>query len=424
MLTLTWFIVFLILLFLGVPMAVSIGMAAIVAFTFANISGLIVPLNMIASLDSFLLLAVPFFIFTGIIMKKAQIADKLFDFANAIVGWLPGGLGSVNVVISMIFGGISGSSSADVAGLGPLEIHAMEIRKYPKDYSTAITVASSILSSVIPPSVILIIYAFASGVSPAAVLAAGLFPGILLGIGMIILNTIMAFKYNFGSSVEFSLRNIWEKFKIAFPALLTPVILLVGIFLGTFTPTEVGAAAVFYTIFISAFVYKTLNFKCLVNCFYETIRMTGATLIIVGSSALVSYIIGFENIPALLVDFFVSLTDSPLVILLVLNVLLIILGSLVEGVSIILLVAPILVPLILKFGINPVQFGVIMIANLALGLITPPVGVCLYIGVGISGVPYQRLVRSLIPFFVTILICLIIINLWPGLSLFLPNLLF
>jgi len=421
--TVTMLIIFMLLTLLGVPIAVALGIASLGALWIGGSLDLILlALRFFAAPQSFMLIAVPLFIFVGIIVTEGKASDILFDFADSLCAGTRGGLGYANVLGSMIFGGISGSSTADAAGLGLVEVRAMVARGYPRDWSAACTVASSTLAVVIPPSVIMVIYAVAASQSAVKCLVAGLLPGILITIGLMAQWYIVARKSNWPVSQPFSLRNIFTKLKAAWPLVLLPIVFLAGLLFGFLTPTEGASAIAIYSFILCVFGYRTVKVKQLVRIFVETAKITGSLLFMICTSSLASYIMSRENIPVVFTEWILSLTQSPVVILIFINIFLLILGCLMEGIVIVLLTTPVFLPLFVKIGIDPIHAGVIMITTLAIGLITPPVGVCLFATSVATEIPMEEILRVMPSFLLFLFITLVMINAFPFISLALPAL--
>ena len=396
--SLIWLLLFLLLLLLSVPVSAAIGLAACVAILIKQPFLLnTVPSMMVGSLDSFLLVAIPLFMLAGNAMERGGASKRIFDFASAISGWMRGGLGAVNVVGSMIFGGISGSSVADAAGLGPIEINAMVARGYPKDYSAAVTVASSTLAVVIPPSILMVIYAIAANQSVGGCLIAGLIPGIIIGLGMVLMNYFISRRRGWGADVPFSLRNIFHEGKRSFWALLTPVVLLVGTLSGVFTPTEAAAVTVLYVVVISLLVYREMKFKDLLSVYRGVVSGVGSAVLIITTAALAAFLLTVDQVPQQVAMFLVEGVKYPWLILLMINVFLLIVGMFMDVTSAIIILTPLLLPVVRSIGIDPIHFGVILVANLAIGLITPPVGVCLFVTCGVARISMEDLVRAVLP---------------------------
>ena len=363
-----------------------------------------------------MLVAIPLFMFAGITMSHGGLARRIFDFAESLVGFMPGSLGSVTVTASMIFGGMSGSSVADVAGLGPIQIKEMVNRNYPLPYASAITIASSILAVIIPPSILMIIYATIANISVGEALAAGLIPGIMIGFLLIALNTYFAFRNKWRQTLRFSGKHLVRTGMQGFPALLAPVIILGGIFTGLFTPTEASAIAFVYCLIVGFLIYRELNLKKLYTIIYEGGRTTGIVALELASGLMFSNLMTIEGIPETLTASLLGLSENPIAVMIFINVVLLVAGAFLNpGFSIIVL-TPLLLPVAQNIGYDPVHFGVIMVANLAIGLITPPVGACLFVGSAVSGLPVEKLIRSLLPFYLVLLLGLILIVIMPSLS--------
>ncbi|HLF32937.1 MAG TPA: TRAP transporter large permease [Cyclobacteriaceae bacterium] len=411
-------ILFFVFMMLGVPVSVSMVLGLIFSLLVFDVYPLASIITLFySSLDSYLLVAIPLFMLAGISMSYGGIARRLFDFSESILSFLPGSLGAVIIMANMIFGGISGSSVAAVAGLGSVALKEMVTRKYPLKYSIAIIVASSTMAVIIPPSILMIIYASIADTSAGEMLAAGLIPGIIISLLLMVVNTFYAFKYKWYETKKISIKNISRTGVLGLPALLAPVIILGGIFLGTFTPTEASAIAFIYCLGVGFFIYRELNAKGLYSLFYEGGRITGIVALELGSGLLFSNIITIEGIPETLSASISGITTSPWIIMLMLNLVLLIAGMFLNPGFAIIVFTPLLLPLAQSAGYDAVHFGVIMVINLALGLITPPVGGCLYIGSVVSGLKIEQMVKDLLPFYLVLAIALILVILFPQISL-------
>lgn len=410
-------ILFAIFMVLEVPVSVSLILGVVISVLVFDIYPVISIVTLFYnSLDSYLLVAIPLFMLAGIAMSYGGVARRIFDFSEAILSFLPGSLGSVNVMASMLFGGMSGSSVADVAGLGSLEIKEMVNRKYPLQYATAITVTSSTMAVIIPPSILLIIYATIANISVSAMLAAGLLPGLFITALLISVNTGFAVRHKWSSATRFSLKKATRTGVYGLPALLAPIIILGGIFLGTFTPTEASAIAFVYSLLIGAFFYRELNLSKLYRVVYEGGRTSGIVVLELAAGLLLSNLMTIEGIPEILTQAITSLTTNPYAIMLLINVILLIAGMFLNPGFSIIVFTPLLLPMAESVGYDPLHFGVVMVTNLALGLITPPVGACLYIGSVVSGLRVEQMIRNLIPFYVILAIALIVIIFLPQMS--------
>lgn len=416
--TLLTVILFFVFMILGVPISVSLMLGLITSLLVFDMYPLISVITLFYnSLDSYLLVAIPLFMLAGISMSYGGVARRIFDFSESLLSYLPGSLGAVNIMASMIFGGLSGSSVADVAGLGSVEIKEMVKRKYPLKYATAITVASSTMAVIIPPSILLIIYATIANTSVGATLAAGLVPGLFITGLLIVVNTVFSVRGHWSAPTRFSFRGLVHASIYGFPALLAPALILGGIFLGTFTPTEASAIAFVYCLLIGALLYREMDLRKLYRIIYEGGRTTGIVALELAAGLLFSNLITLEGIPGIMTDFITSLTQSPYLIMLWINVILLVAGMFLNPGFSIIVFTPLLLPLAQSIGFDAIHFGIIMTANLALGLITPPVGACLYIGSVVSGLRIEQMIRDLVPFYLVLLAALILIILLPALSL-------
>lgn len=415
--TLLTVILFFVFMFMGVPVSVSMILGLILSVLFFDMYAMIsVATLFYSALDSYLLVAIPLFMLAGIAMSFGGVARRIFDFSESVLGFLPGSLGAVNIAASMIFGGLSGSSVADVAGLGSVEIKEMKTRNYPLRYATALTIASSTMAVIIPPSILLIIYATIANASVGEMLAAGLVPGLFVAGLLVITNTYLAIRNRWSPLKNFSFRQMIQTGTIGIPAMLAPVIILGGIFFGTFTPTEASAVAFIYCIVIGIFFYRELNFSKLYRIVYEGGRTTGIVALELAAGLLFSNLIAIEGIPDILTESISNFTQNPIIIMLMINFILLFAGMFLNPGFSIIVFTPLLLPLAESIGYSPIHFGIIMVTNLALGLITPPVGACLYMGSVVSGLRVEKIIRNLIPFYFILIVALICIILLPQLS--------
>jgi len=418
-------ILFIILIFFRFPIALAIGLACAgtIAF-FSDIPIIVMVQRMVIGIDSFVLLAIPLFILTGKLMNAGGITDRLFSFARGLVGHVRGGLGQANIIASMIFSGMSGSAVADAGGLGVIEIKAMTDQGYPKEFSGAITIASSVIGPVIPPSIPMVLYGALAEVSVGRLFMGGIIPGILVGISLMILVYTMSIKRNYPRDKRISFKEFLIRFEKAFLPTLTPVIILGGIISGIFTPTEAAAVAAVYAFALSFFVYRTLKIKNIPKILLDTMITTAIVTFIISNASSFSYLLLLGDISGKLVNALTAITMNRYVMLLILNIVLLFFGCVMEaGVALILLV-PILVPLLNIVGIDLVHFGVVMTLNLMIGVATPPIGMSLFVVSQISNMKVEDLMRSILPFLIPLIIVLFIITYIPILVTWIPNLVF
>lgn len=411
---------------IGFPIAFSIGITTVLYIIITNPANLIViPIRMFSGINSFTLLALPLFMLSAEIMVKTGISTKLFDFVRiGPMGKKRGGLAYVNVIVSTIFGSISGAALSDVAGLGYVELTAMEEDGYDKAFACAVTGASSIQSPLIPPSNIAILYAGTMSLSVGAVLYAGFIPGVLLAASQIIFIAINAKRWNLPQNEKVYTKEDRKSIKKGgLIALGMPVIILFGITLGYFTPTEAAAVSVAYAIFVGIFIFKNLKMEMIIDSLWSSAKMTANLFLITSLSAVFAWAIGIEQIPNKLSAAMLVITNNPYIMLLMINIILIIIGMWMETAAAVLLFAPILAPIAVSMGVHPVHFAVIMILNLTLGLITPPVGVVLYAVAEVGNEKFENVVKATLPFIAMGFVIIVIVTLFPGFSLFIPKLL-
>jgi tripartite ATP-independent transporter DctM subunit len=404
-------------MFMGTPVSVSMIISLILSILIFDMYAMIsIATLFYSSLDSYLLVAIPLFMLAGIAMSFGGVARRIFDFSESILGFLPGSLGAVNIMASMIFGGLSGSSVADVAGLGSVEIKEMKTRNYPLRYAAALTIASSTMAVIIPPSILLIIYATIANASVGEMLAAGLVPGLFIAGLMIAANTYLAIHNKWVPVRNLSVKHVIRTGTVGIPAMLAPIIILGGIFFGTFTPTEASAIAFIYCVLIGVVFYRELNFTKLYRIIYEGGRTTGIVALELAAGLLFSNLITIEGIPDILTHSITGFTQNPILIMLMINIVLLTAGMFLNPGFSIIVFTPLLLPLAESIGYTPLHFGIIMVTNLALGLITPPVGACLYMGSVVSGLRVEQIIRNLIPFYFVLIIALLCIILLPQMS--------
>lgn len=415
---------FLTLLSLGVPIAWSIGMSSILTML-VSIQTLpaftTVAQRMATGLDSFALLAIPFFILAGQIMNQGGIARRLIDFAKTLVGSLPGGLAHVNIIAAMLFGAIAGSAVAAASAIGTFMGPRMEKEGYSKEFAAAVNISSATTGLVIPPSNILIVYSLASGgVSIAALFLAGYLPGILTGLFLMIVAGVWAKRKGFPVGERSSLGEVWRTFVKAFPSLLLLVVVIGGIVAGIFTATEASAVAVVYCLGL-AFWYKEINLRLLPGILTSSVGTTAIVMLLIGTSMSMSWVMSYENIPQRITDVLLSISNNKVVILFIINLILLFVGIFMDMTPAVLIFTPIFLPIVTELGLDPTHFGIIMVLNLCIGLTTPPVGSVLFVGVGVAQTTIAKVVRPLVPLFIAMIIALIIVTYVPALSMWLPG---
>jgi C4-dicarboxylate transporter, DctM subunit len=408
----------LILFLIGVPIAISLGLASAAAVWWTgDIPLLILVQRAFTSIDSFPLMAVPFFVLAGKLMEVGGISERLIRFANTLTGHFKGGLGMVAVVTAMFFSAISGSSAATTAAIGGILIPAMIKKGYDRNFAGSISAVSGELGVIIPPSVPLIVFGVATGTSIGDLFIAGILPGVLIAVSLLLLVYFIAIRRGYPSDDKATFKERWAGFKSAVLALLMPIIILGGIYGGIFTPTEAAAVAVVYSFIIGAFVYRKITPKVLMKALSQSAITTSIVMIIIANAGLFGLILSREGIPAQVTDFFIGLSTNPIIFLLLINILLIIVGMFMETSASIIILAPILTPVAVSMGVDPVHFGIIMVVNLALGMCTPPVGVNLFIAAQIANVKLERLAKALAWFFVVLIIDLLLISFIPQITL-------
>ncbi|MBP1932640.1 TRAP transporter large permease [Ammoniphilus resinae] len=423
----TLFISLLVLFVISVPIAVSLGLSSIIALSLKGIPLITLAQSVFESLDSFSLMAVPFFILAGNLMQTGGISKRLINLANVLVGWIKGGLGAVAVLTSMFFATLSGSSSATTAAIGSTLIPAMEKKGYPRNFAAAVCASSGELGVIIPPSISMIVYGLVANVSIGSLFIAGFLPGLLIGLSLILLISIVARIRGFDTVSSFQksqwLKELWIAFKDSFLALLMPIIILGGIYAGWFTPTEASVVAVVYGFFIGTVVYREIRMKDLMPILIRSTLATSIIMLIVAFASIFAYILTMEQVPHHVGKSIAEFSDSPVVFLILVNLMLFITGMFMETLASIIIIAPILAPVAIQFGIDPVHFGIIMVVNLAVGMVTPPVGVNLFVACQIANIRIDQLARPLVLFLGVLILDVFIISYVPILSTWLPSLL-
>lgn len=412
------------LMLLRVPIAFALALSSLGYILYDGLPSVLLIHTMIGGMDSFPLLSIPFFILAGGLMNSAGITARIFGFARALVGWMPGGLGHVNIGSSIIFAGMSGAAVADAGGLGAIEIKAMRDAGYEDDFSVGVTAASSTIGPIIPPSLPLVIYGVMASVSIGQLFVAGIIPGLLMAFSLSVMVWWIARKRNYPTDVAFRVSTIFSRFKQAFLPLMTPVIIVGGIVTGVFTPTEAAICAAAYAIFLGVVVYKTLTIRKLSVIAIETIEITASIMMIVGAASVFAWILTANQVAAHFGDFLLGFTDNKNVVLILIMLLVLVVGLFMETLAAISILVPVLLPVSVQFGIDPVHLGIIVILNLMLGLLTPPVGMVLFVLSRVSGVPFERCVSATMPFLVPLVLVLLLLTFIPALTLYLPELLY
>ena len=414
---------FLILVLLRFPIAYAVALSSILCLLYQGLPLTTVAQQMVKGISSFSLMAVPFFITMGYLMGSGGISEKLIDLANACVGWMRGGMAMVNIVASYFFGGISGSAAADTASLGSIMIPMMVDQGYDDDFSTAVTVTSSCEGLLVPPSHNMVIYATtAGGISVGSLFLAGYLPAAILAGTLMIGAYIISVKRKYPKGEKFSFVRLLKQISISFWAMAAILIVVVGVVGGIFTATESAAIAVIYSLIVSVFIYRGLKWKDVWKVLDQCVHTLSIVLILIATSSIFGFLLTRLHVPALAAEAIIGLTDNPILIALLLNLILLVLGMIMDMAPIILIATPILLPIAKAIGIDPIQFGVMMILNCGIGLLTPPVGAVLFIGSAVGKVSIERVVKATLPFYILMIVTLILVTFIPSISLFLPSL--
>ncbi|SNY90252.1 TRAP transporter, DctM subunit [Cohaesibacter sp. ES.047] len=408
---------------LGVPIALSMLFTSM-GYFYINGSGLtFATQRLVDSLNSFPLLAIPLFILAASLLNNGGITAHIFGFATRLVGHIRGGLGHVNVLASVFFSGMSGSAVADTAGLGKMEIEAMRKAGYDAEFSGAVTAASSMIGPIIPPSITMVLYGVSANVSIGALFLAGVIPGLFCAVALMAMVYFYSVRRNYPAEKRANCKEVWESFRKAFWALLTPMIIIFGIMGGYFSPTEAAAATVVYALLIDLFIYRTLTIRRLWGSLYEAASLSASIAFIVANVGMLGIILAKEQAPQQLTQLFLALVDSPIMFLLIVNLLIFVLGAFIESMAILLIVVPILVPSALSFGIDPIHFGVVVVLNIMISTLTPPMGMALFVVAKVGNIPFQKLALAILPWLIPPVFVLVLVTLIPEISMFLPNLL-
>lgn len=415
-------ILFAVLLFTGLPLYVNLGLVSFLYFFMNGLPPAVVVQRITQAGNSFTMIAAPFFILMGNLMNTSGVTRKMFNFANTIVGTVPGGMGHANIIGSAMFAGMSGTAVADAGGLGNIEIEAMRSVGYDADFSCAATVASSVLGPIIPPSLPMVILAVAAEASIGRLFMAGIVPGVLMAAGMCVVVAYYAKKRHYPSNPRPTWKQIWVAFKEAFLALLAPIILFVGIYRGVMTPTEAAIVAAFYSLVIGLLAYRDLKWKDLPKVFLTSCETTGVVLALVMVASIFGYVLSVARIPQMMSTMLLSFAHSKFLLLLIVNVFLLIIGMFMEGTAAILILTPILIPAMMKVGVSQTQACMIMILNLMIGVATPPVGVVLYVVSHEAKVSFERVTKATLPFLIPLFIVLAMVTYIPAISTWIPDL--
>ncbi len=414
---------FVLLMLVGMPVAYALGLASLVGALWIDLPLDAVMIQLASGVNKFSLLAIPFFVLAGALMAEGGMSRRLVAFANVLVGFVRGGLSLVNILASTFFGGISGSAVADTASIGSVLIPEMERKGYPRDFSTALTVSGSIQAILIPPSHNMVIYSMAAGgsVSVAALFLAGLLPGLLLGAMLAAYCLYVAHKQQFPKGETIPLRQALKICVEAMWGLMTMVIILGGIMSGVFTANESASIAVIWSFFVTMFIYRDYKWRDLPKLIHRTVKTVTVVMILIGFAASFGYVMTLMQIPLKITMMFTSLTSNPYLILFYINIMLLILGTLMDMAPLILILTPILLPVVKTLGVDPVHFGIIIMVNLGIGLLTPPVGSVLFVGSAVGKLKIETLVKAMYPFFGVLLLLLALVTYWPALTLWLPR---
>ena len=415
---------FFLMVFLRFPIAYAVALSSVFSLLYQGQDLAAICRLMVKGISSFSLMAVPFFITMGCLMGSGGISEKLIALADACVGWMRGGMAMVNIVASYFFGGISGSASADTASLGSILIPMMVDQGYDDDFSTAVTITSSCEGLLVPPSHNMVIYATtAGGISVGSLFLAGYIPGALLALSMMIGSYIISVKKNYPKGAKFSVMNLVKQLSVSFWALAAVLIVVFGVVGGVFTATESAAIAVIYSLLVSVFIYKGLDWKGVWRVLGDCVDTLAIVLILIATSSIFGDCLTRLHVPELAANAITGLTTNPILLALLLNLILLILGCIMDMAPIILIATPILLPIATSIGLDPVQFGIMVVLNCGIGLLTPPVGAVLFIGSAIAKVPMEKVVKATLPFYLCMVITLLLITFIPGVSLWLPSVL-
>ena len=408
---------------INTPIAIAIGVASILGILIqGDFPLMMVVQRMFGGTDSFHLMAVPLFMFVGVIMEAGGISRRIIDLANALVGWLPGGLAAVAIVSAMFFAGISGSAAADTVAVGAILIPAMKKSGYDSDFAAAVQASGGSIGVIIPPSIPMIIFGFLTGASIGQLFAGGILPGLLIGITLVIVATFISRRKGYAATTSFSVIEVWKTFKRAVLALGAPVIILGGILFGIFTATESAAVAVVYALVVGMFVYRKIKVKDLVHLFRDGAITSAIVMFIIATASIFSWFAAIENLPDRLAGTLLGMTANPIMLLLIINFVLLIAGTFVETTAALILLVPMITAMVPSLGIDMVHLGVIVVTNLAIGMLTPPMGICLIVSCSISGDSIVAISKRILPFLAVLIIDLLIITFYSPLTMWMAKL--
>jgi len=415
----SWFV----LMLAGVPIGVAMIFVSMGYFYWKGLGLSFATQRMVDGLNSFPMLAVPLFLLAAAILNSSGITNHIFGFARSLVGHIRGGLGHVNVLASLFFSGMSGSAVADAGGLGKLEIKAMRDAGYDDEFAGSVTAASSMIGPLVPPSITMVLYGVVSGTSIGALFLGGIIPGVMCAAALMIMVYILAVRRGYPTEARATMCQIGRGFLISFPALLTPAVIVVGIFSGYFSPTEAAAITVIYALFIDLVFYRQMTWRKLFRAVHESAVTASSIALIIAGVSLMGWILAREQAPQKIAALFLSWFDTKMGFLLAVNAMIFVLGAVVESLAILLIVVPILVPIALSFGIDPVHFGIIIVLNLMISILTPPMGMALFVVAKVGNIPFHRLALAILPWLLPPLAVLVLVIVFPPLSTFLPGLL-
>lgn len=417
-----FFVVFFALLLIGVPIYLSMLLPSIIYLWSNHMSLLMIAQKCMNGLNSYTLIAIPFFIMAASVMNHGSVTNRIFNFCRALVGHFKGGLGYVNVLSSVVFSGMSGSAVADVGGLGQVEIKAMRDAGYDDGFTIGVTAASGTIGPIIPPSIPFVVYATYSGASTGALFMAGILPGVFMAIVLCFMCYIIAHRQNNPSDPRASGAEIWKRFRESILAILMPLIIIGGIWTGVVTPTEAALLATVYALLVCGFVFRELKLKDLYEIIWDTIHNTMPIMLVIAAATIFSFIVSYERLDKILLNFFVNLTDNKYIILLCIDLMVLVLGMFFDCTVIVMLLTPLLLPLASTFGLSMIHIGVIVVLNAMIGLLTPPVGYSLYVLNSVTGYPVMKIAKWCIPWMIPLIFTLLVITLVPAISKWLPSL--